>query len=178
MTLGSLGAIRASRCAYSSAERTSPASRLKLMSASRVSRCSGWRARLSFRTVKASAAASGRMQRYCMDIGVSRLVRCQFGGAAQFANRLIELLAPDQCQAERVVNPRILWNCIRRGAKNALAVGFPPQVPVEVGEVNCCRRVLSGSAEGRLCTQFPHRQSHHAERGKIRAWSALPVDRR
>src|SRR5262245_36564453 len=82
------------------------------------------------------------MQRYCMDIGVSRLVRCQLGGVAQFANRLLELLAPDQCQTERVVNPRILWNCSRRGAKDALAVGFAPHVPIEVGEVDCCRRVL------------------------------------
>ena len=121
---GSLGAIRASCCAYSSAGGITrvPAEADERQQGIAIVRMAR---QAIFENSHRLAATPGRMQRDGIDIGVSGLLRCQFGGASQFAKCLVEPLEPNQRQAERVVNPRILRNCSDGAAKDVLAIGFP-----------------------------------------------------
>src|SRR6266436_5054319 len=48
-------------------------------------------------------AASRRMQRHGIDIGVSRAIGLKLNGAAQFAQRLVETLEARQRETERMV---------------------------------------------------------------------------
>jgi hypothetical protein len=48
------------------------------------------------------------MQPDGIDIGVSRSVGIEFGGTAQFAERVLAPLQPRQHEPQRVMQPRIL----------------------------------------------------------------------
>ena len=54
------------------------------------------------------AHAPGRMQGNRVDIRISGLIRIEFGGAMQFAERIVGPFLPHKRQAERVVQARVM----------------------------------------------------------------------
>ena len=77
-----------------------------------------------------------------VDIRISRLLGVELGGPTQFLQRVVGSFEPHERQAERMMKACILWRCGERGPQHTLAVGFPPDAPIEIGKVDCRGRVL------------------------------------
>src|SRR5262249_45069000 len=93
---------------------------------------------------------AGRMQCNGKDISVSRLVRRQFGGTMEFAERLFELFEPHKGQPKRVVDPCITWNYPSRPLQHPLGVAVPAGLTIKIGEIDVRRCVILTQAQRRF----------------------------
>ena len=82
-----------------------------------------------------------------IDVGVSGLVGRQFGGAAQFVQRFVGPFEAGERQTECMVQPRVARRCGNRVTQHIFTFRIPPQTPIEIGEVDRCRRKLRVQAE-------------------------------
>ena len=124
--LGSPGATRASRSAYSSAVADISGIAAEADERQQGIAIVGMARQDVLQNGHGLVAPSGRMQRDGIDIGVSRPVGLELGGAAKLAERLIGPFEPGERQAERMMQSRILRRCGDRRAQHALALASRP----------------------------------------------------
>jgi hypothetical protein len=94
------------------------------------------------------AAAPGRMQCDGIDVGVSRSVAIELGGALKLAKRLVGPLQAGEREAQRVMQPRVLRRRGDRRTQHAFSVAIAPELPIKIGQIDR-RRPIERSAMAR-----------------------------